>query len=95
MVEAMGKTQAVYHVGVEGLKALASLHTVGGTICVEESHQLIVEVITKEFEQGRVDSLLDSIVVGGTQVDQVNEVGPLQELPIQRSSQDHAHGPPK
>ena len=52
-------------VGVQLLKALPRLHTVGGAVREEEEHLLVVQVTPEHLEQGRVHVLLDCDIVGG------------------------------
>ena len=64
-VQTMCDAEAVEDVGVQLLKALPCLHTVGGAVREEEEHLLVVQVTPEHLEQGRVHALLDCDIVGG------------------------------
>ena len=63
-VQTMCEAEAVEDVGIQLLKAIPRLHTVGGAVREEEEHLLVVQVTPEHLEQGQVQALLYCDIVG-------------------------------
>ncbi len=89
-VQPMTEARSVDEVGEQCLQPYPRLSAVSCSICYEETHQIVVKIVTEEVEENRHHELLRGAVVCTVDVGQIDKER-LQEGPVEDTDKNGAH----